>query len=148
MHRFVVLLFLLAWGVAGCSSSKETTTDPIVALRTTVEETITDPDTEAQMLVYVNRVEEDLAELFEVTQAYEVELDQLARDYTSSREDFDARFEVYVQERYAIRDRIVATQQAMKALVPADQWRAIAKAEQKAITQVLNARIINSLDAN
>ena len=108
-------------------------------LRAEINEAVTDPAREAEIIRLVGVLEQDLADLRVNVMARKNRVNELNADYDTLRADFEAALEGIETEVRDHKKRVSETHRALLANVTAEERSAIAKAHTKAMNATITS---------
>ena len=142
---FVVLgLILLMNGCAHQPVSKEESRQRVLEKMRVYIRKIPDPDRVEQLLVLVDALQHDLAELKKTVGTFRRDMSMLNTDYDTTNEDFGKIFDEYNTTRKGIQQEILTSYFKMKKLTTPHEWKNLAKLEEKALSKGLRRTLLDN----
>ncbi len=142
---FVVLgLILLMNGCAHQPVSKEESRQRVLEEMRIYIRKIPDPDRVEQLLVLVDTLQQDLAELNRTVRKFRSDMRTLNVNYDATREDFCKIFDEYNMTRKGKQREILTSYFKMKKLTTPHEWKNLAKLEEKALSKGLRRTLLDN----
>jgi len=142
---FVVLgLILLMNGCAHQPVSKEESRQRVLEEMRIYIRKIPDPNRVEQLLVLVDALQQDLAELNRTVRKFRSDMRMLNANYDATRDDFDEILDDYNTTRKGKQREILTSYLKMKELTTPDEWKNLAKSEEKALSKSLRWPLVDS----
>ena len=130
----VLVLILLMNGCAHQPVSKEESRQRVLEEMRIYIRKIPDPNRVEQLIVLVDVLQQDLAELNRTVRKFRSDMRTLNVDYDATREDFGKIFDEYNTTRKGKQREILTSYIKMKELTTPDEWKSLAKSEEKALS--------------
>jgi hypothetical protein len=142
---FVVLgLILLMNGCSHQPFSKEESRQRVLEEMRIYIGKIQDPKRVEQLLVLVDALQQDLAELNRTVRKFGSDMRTLNVNYDATREDFDKMLDEYNTTRKGKQREILTSYLKMKELTTPDEWKSLAKSEEKALSKGLRRTLLDN----
>ncbi|UCG12728.1 MAG: hypothetical protein JSU72_20010 [Deltaproteobacteria bacterium] len=142
---FVVLgLILLMNGCSHQPVSKEESRQRVLEEMRIYIGKIQDPKRVEQLLVLVDALQQDLAELNRTVRKFGSDMRTLNVNYDATREDFDKMLDEYNTTRKGKQREILTSYLKMKELTTPDEWKSLAKSEEKALSKGLRRTLLDN----
>jgi hypothetical protein len=136
IHRAALILTALILTGSGCSSRKSSTIDPFQMLRDEIDVQVVESSRAEAMQTALDRIEQAMNELLELTFEHQELLMDLEENYESSREEFDRVFHDYLVKRQPLVGRMLEAHLELKTRATAEEWKPLAKKVNEIVSHV------------
>lgn len=123
--------------VCGCASQPRTPDEAmrgaVEGLRDAVLDSVDDPGRQARALALVDDLDREVRDLARANRALALESAQLFANYDTTKRDFDQFLGAVQKGRDRMRQRLLDVRLGLAALLSADEWRALARADSDAL---------------
>lgn len=144
--RSALGLLVLVFIVSGCSGRKHSTADPFDSFRAEIDAQVSEASRATEMQAAVEKMEQAMNELLELTFAQQEAMAGWLENYESSREEFDQLIADYLEGRQPIVDRMLQAHLEIKNKATAEEWKHLAKKGREVAAQVARHNLKSTTD--
>jgi hypothetical protein len=135
------LLVIMALGIAGCSSNKQTPQEAeqqaFADVKAEIQSVVTDPDRAAQAIDLIDDLKTSLDKVQADIAKRKANLGQLHQDYDIPREAYENELAAMRAEFHANGQRVFAVRRQLTEVLTDEEWTTLEKARSKALESSL-----------
>ena len=139
----VLLIAVLAIGVSGCASFKESPADEAAQafddVRAEIRVAVADPERASKANVLITELQEDFITVSQTIETRRAKFLELYADYDAKQADIDSALDDILAAQRSNQEGLSRIQRQLADLLTTEEWDAVQKKNSKALNAAINA---------